>query len=151
MTRAARQGLTIGELIIASGLLALMVVTVMVLFGQMLDSTTKNALVSQGTFFAETVIEREIYRLHDTSGTVVPAIYSQDWISVTDDANKTQFLYRVESSVADLGLSADMGHTFSIKVEVRWWSDDMNGEAQNRRGFGKMYLKRSRMVYVPIP
>jgi hypothetical protein len=150
MQGAARRGLSIGELVVATGLLALMVVTVMVLFGQMLNSTTKNALVAQGTFFAESVIEREIYRLQDTAGTTA-ITYSQDWISVTDEANKTQFLYRVESTpVPEVG-QPEMGGCYSINVEVRWWTEDMQGEAKTRHGFGKMYLKRSRLVYVPVP
>lgn len=146
-----RRGLTIGELVIATGLLALMVVTVMVLFGQMLESTTKNALMSQGSFFAEAVIEREIYRLADTAGAIAPATYAQDWISVNDDTNQTRFLYRVESTRVDLIPGQDMGNSFAIEVEVRWWQDNMDGPAQNRRGYGKMYLKRSRVVYVPKP
>ena len=138
---------------IASGLLAMMVVTVMVLFGQMLDSTTKNALMSQGTFFAETVVEQKIYALQENARLGVPpdlnALYSQDWISVSDDANRTQFLYRVEATPVDMDNNTDMGNSYAIQVEVRWWTEEINGEAKNRQGFGKMYLKRCRVVYVP--
>ena len=149
MRRSRRKGLTIGELVIASGLLAMMVVTVMVLFGQMLDATSKNALVSQGSFFAETVIEREIYRLAATQ-TALPTVYSQDWISFTDASNQTEFTYRIDSTPASVTANTDMGSSYSIQVEVRWWQS-AEGQAKNRQGYGKMYLKRSRIVYVPIP
>lgn len=148
MSRSAPKGLTIGELVIATGLLAMMVVTVMVFFGRMLDSTTKSALVSQATFFAEAVIEREVYQLQDSAGSLTP-VYLQDWISHTDEANKTKFVYRVESIPLDAG--TPMGRNYSILVEVRWWTDDAQGESKNRQGFGKMHIKRNRVIYVPNP
>ena len=155
MRRAAARGLSIGELVVATGLLALMVVTVMVLFGQMLDATTKNALVSQGSFFAETVIEREIYdlaRYHRDPAHQATARdnYGGDWISFTDETNQTEFSYHVDSTPAGIMAGTDMGFTYSIQVEVRWWQS-ADGAARNRQGFGKMHLKRSRIVYVPKP
>lgn len=147
MSRTRRRGLTIGELVIASGLLAMMVITMMVLFGQMLDATSKNALVSQGSFFAETVIEREVYQLARTGQ--IRDTYSQDWISFTDVANKTEFTYHVESRLAAPPASSpDMGNCYAIQVEVRWWQQ-AETQAQNRHGYGKMSLKRARIVYVP--
>ena len=148
MTRSRRNGLTIGELVIASGLLAMMVVTVMVLFGQMLDATSKNALVSQGSFFAETVIEREVYNLARTGQ--ASNFYNQDWISFTDVANKTEFTYHIESRLASVPANTDMGNCYAIQVEVRWWQQ-AETQAQNRHGMGKMSLKRARIVYVPKP
>lgn len=148
MLRSHSRGLTIGELVIASGLLAMMVVTVMVFFGRMLESTTKSALVSQATFFAETIIEREMYQLQESAGSFV-ATYSHDWITHSDDTNKTKFVYRVESTALDAG--TPMGQNYVIQVEVRWWTDDAHGESKNRLGYGKMHIKRSRVVYVPNP
>jgi hypothetical protein len=147
--------MTVGELVVATGLLAMMVVTVMVLFGQMLDATSKNALLSQGSFFAETVIERELYdlaRFHQNPNNAAATreTYASDWISFTDDANQTEFSYRVDSSPAPVTANTDMGVCYSIRVEVRWWQTN-EGVAQNRHGMGKMYLKRSRIVYVPKP
>ncbi len=155
MLRCKAQGLSIGELVVATGLLALMVVTVMVLFGQMLDATSKNALVSQGSFFAETVIEQEIYTLakyhQDPLHAAAPRTNSgADWISFTDETNQTEFSYHVDSIPAGIVAGIDMGFTYSIQVEVRWWQA-ASGEARNRQGFGKMHLKRSRIVYVPKP
>ncbi|ODT63767.1 hypothetical protein ABS71_13945 [bacterium SCN 62-11] len=145
--------MTIGELVVATGLLAMMVVTVMVLFGQMLDATSKNALISQGSFFAETVIEREIYSLakhhrDPAAPPVVRAYADSDWISFTDETNQTEFSYRIDSGPASIVAGTDMGYTYSIRVEVRWWQTK-GGAARNRQGFGKMHLNRSRIVYVP--
>lgn len=155
MKRSAARGLTIGELVVATGLLALMVVTVMVLFGQMLDATSKNALVSQGSFFAETIIEREIYSLaryhrDPTHGAAARETYGADWISFTDDSNQTEFSYHVDAFPAGIVPGTDMGFTYSVEVEVRWWQS-AEGAARNRQGYGKMHLKRSRIVYVPKP
>ncbi|MBX3172068.1 MAG: hypothetical protein KF760_31970 [Candidatus Eremiobacteraeota bacterium] len=155
MKRPAVRGLTIGELVVATGLLALMVVTVMVLFGQMLDATSKNALVSQGSFFAETVIEREIYALakhhRDPDANPLAPNDGSAWISFTDETNQTEFSYHVDSVPAHIVPGTDdMGLTYSIQVEVRWWQSK-EGAARNRQGYGKMHLKRSRIVYVPKP
>lgn len=155
MRRAAALGLTIGELVVATGLLSMMVVTVMVLFGQMLDATNKNALISQGSFFAETIIEREIYALakyHQDPAhhAVARSNYDMDWISFTDESNQTEFSYHIDSDPANIVSGTDMGFTYSIQVEVRWWQSS-EGEARNRQGLGKMHLKRSRIVYVPKP
>ena len=155
MGPSAARALTIGELVVATGLLALMVVTVMVLFGQMLDATTKNALVSQGSFFAETVIEREVYALaryhRDPAHQAAPReSYGGDWISFTDETNQTEFSYHVDSTPAGILTGTDMGFSYSIQVEVRWWQS-AEGAAQNRKGYGKMHLQRSRIVYVPKP
>lgn len=154
MKRAAVRGLTIGELVMATGLLALMVVTVLVLFGQMLDATNKNALVAQGSFFTETVIEREIYALaryhRDPSlPAVAHSLTGSDWISFTDEENQTEFSYRVDSTPVSFG-GTEMGISYSVSAEVRWWQSSQ-GDAQTRHGMGKMYLKRSRIVYVSKP
>lgn len=147
--------MTVGELVVATGLLAMMVVTVMVLFSQMLDATAKNALLSQGSFFAESVIEREIYELNKFhlnpgNAAINRENYSSDWISFNDDANQTEFSYRVDSRQAAVTTNTDMGLCYAVQVEVRWWQSNQ-GEARNRYGMGKMYLKRSRIVYVPKP
>lgn len=154
MKRGTR-GMTVGELVVATGLLAMMVVTVIVLFGQMLDATAKNALLAQGSFFAESVIERELYdlskfHLNPGNAAVNHGNTSSDWISFNDEANQTEFSYRVESSPAQITSNTDMGVCYAVVVEVRWWQSSQ-GAARSRYGMGKMYLKRSRIVYVPKP
>lgn len=148
-----KRAFSIGELVVATGLLAMMVVTMMVLFGQMLTTTTKNAMMSQGSFFADAVIEREITRLHSTHVTMGVPVYSSDWITFSDESNKTTFLYRLDSSDLSLVTNAAPaeplpGTPFLVQVEVRWWQSDMNSATQNRANYGKLYLKRNRVVYV---
>jgi hypothetical protein len=129
---------------VATGLLALMLVTVMVLFGQMLESTTKNAMMSQGAFFADRVVEAEISRLKATNAT--GNFNSQEWISSTDETNKTTYLYHVESeSLA----TSPLGTSYAIRAEVRWWQGDVTSPEATRKGYGKLSLKRSRVVYIP--
>lgn len=140
-----RRGLSIGELVVATGLLALMLVTVMVLFGQMLESTTKNAMMSQGAFFADRVVEAEITRLKATSTTT--NFNSQEWISSTDETNKTTYLYHVESEA--LPGASPLGTSYAIRAEVRWWQGDVTSPEATRKGYGKLSLKRSRVVYIP--
>lgn len=128
----------------ATGLLALMLVTVMVLFGQMLESTTKNAMMAQGAFFADRVLESEITRLKNSHAP--NSTDSQEWISSTDESNKTTYLYRVESQEASV---TTLGKSYAVRAEVRWWQGDLNSPDASRRGYGKLSLRRSRLVYIP--
>ena len=141
----SRKGLSIGELVVATGLLALMLVTVMVLFGQMLESTTKNAMMAQGAFFADRVLESEISRLKDTH--TPTSTTSQEWISSTDESNKTTYLYRVESEAVSAG--SPLGTSYAVRAEIRWWQGDINAPDATRRGYGKLSIRRSRLVYIP--
>ena len=52
--------MSIAELLVATGLLAIVLVTVMVLFGQLIKNTNKNALMSAGAFVADAVIEKQV-------------------------------------------------------------------------------------------
>lgn len=126
-----------------------MTVTVMVLFGQMLESTTKNAMLSQGSFFAETVLER--YSTALRKGTVLANSGSQ-WITFADPANQTIYNYQVDSHeipVAPAGPAGDaVGKAYSLTVEVNWWQEP--GANRSRSRYGKLNLRRSRMVYVQL-
>lgn len=138
------RGLSIGELVVATGLLALMLVTVIVLFAQMLDSTTKSTMLAQGAFFAESVMERAITTLKTG---VNPSVPDGNWSTVKNEQSQTTFLYRVEST--ELPSTTDpLGKAYSLSVEVRWWQDNMDAPEENRRGMGKLSVKRTRLVYV---
>ena len=52
--------MSIAELLVATGLLAIVLVTMMVLFGQLIKNTNKNALMSAGAFVADAVIEKQV-------------------------------------------------------------------------------------------
>ena len=109
---AGRLGLTIGELVIAIGLLAMALVTTMVLFGQILDVTSKNSLLAQGSYLADSLLEIEAKRLRDHErnspvhefpppGRQGTAANGTEGIPFRDEANKVDYVYKVESAVYD--------------------------------------------------
>ena len=139
------RGLSIGELVVATGLLALMLVTVIVLFAQMLEATTKSTMLAQGAFFAESVMERAITPLKADND---PSIAEGSWSTVKNVQSQTTFLYRVECTELPSTPPDPLGKAYSLTVEVRWWQESMDDPQKNRRGLGKLSVKRTRLVYV---
>lgn len=142
------QGLSIGELVVATGLLALMLVTVVVLFGQMLKATSKSTMLAQGAFFAEERLDTTVRLLKDTPVTTDP-IYS-DWNTVKNDQSQTTFIYKMHAYPAEPSFPDPNrpGEIYGVEVEVRWWQDNLNEPEQIRQGMGRLSVKRRRLVYV---
>jgi type II secretory pathway pseudopilin PulG len=160
-------GLTIAELMVAIGLLAVVLVTIMTLFGQILKSSHKNALMSAGSFFAESVLERELDRSQShllglgpgqndedafdrDSYTEASGKYLADGqgeVAITDERNPTRYLYRVEAERVDFSPAAGRGQMWRVEVEVRWGQDTMAGTSKARAGSGGQMVKRTRLAY----
>lgn len=155
LPRYNRFGLTIAELLVATGLLATVLVTIMTLFGQLLKNTNKNSLLSAGAFFADSVLEQQIgiaeQRLWtgtaSTQAFQNPTVNGEGLLSTADDQleKRTKYIYQLDATRVD---NNSKGQWWRVQVEVRWWSDDMTGDAK-RAGSGNLFLKRERMVYIP--
>lgn len=153
--------MTVIELLVACGLLAIILVTVMTLFGQLLRNAEKNAMLAAATHFAELVLTEQIAvaenTLHATPGNNAPPAFSltpvegEGYLSTADQEARTKFLYRLEAERIDPGVIADPGQLWFVKVEVRWWSDDTATPDPSRSGFGNLSVKRSRLVYLAGP
>mgnify|MGYP001294770217 CR=1 FL=1 len=172
-SRSRNTGLSIAELLVASALLAMVLVTVMTLFGQLLRNTQKNALLSAGSFFAEKVLTRDVTAARENFFNLSRAATSQKnrfvpfdlpgfsdasgnyskegegFISVADQTNKTKYLYRVEATKID-GDPDEQGQIWKVKAEVRWWQDSMSGAAVARAGSGNQSLTLERIVYFGV-
>ena len=155
-------GLTIAELLVASGLLAVVLVTVMTLFAQLLRNTEKNSLLSAGAFFADSVLEQQIAQAEATlaaaPSNATPAftelsVEGEGFLSTTDNDNgrQTKFLYRVDVEQMTAGVSAEPGQMWFVEVEVRWWSDAEAGPNPVRAGHGNLNFKRGRLAYISRP
>ncbi len=156
------RGLTIGELLIASALLGLLIVTIMVMFGQMMAASTKNTLLATGSYFAEGVLEKTIAEgIEDEAATFaqyrIGKIYNQD-ITTTDPASKTKFIYRVTAYFLDSPASfgdpplTPPGERWYIEVDVAWWQGQDSVDAvEAKAGYGKLNLKRGRVPHHRSP
>lgn len=170
LTSRNKVGLTIAELLVATGLLAVVLVTVMVLFGQLIKSTTKNSLLSSGSFFADSVLEKHIalaqQRMASSAGSNPNDLYGFEMagftragdicsleegegnIVVGDNDRATKFLYKIVAERVDGFLGDDPGQLWNVEIEVRWWHDSTAGAAKVRAGTGKLSIKRKRLVYL---
>jgi len=147
-------GLTIAELLVATGLLGVVLVTVMTLFGQLIVNTDKNSMLSAGAFFADMVIDKQIdvaqKNLETTGDNAIPA-FSSTVIEGEETlaSENTKYIYRLEAEQLDGFATAEPGQAWYLEVEVRWRMDDMESEAV-RANMGQVNLKRGRMVYLHI-
>jgi type II secretory pathway pseudopilin PulG len=153
------KGLTIAELLVATGLLGMVLVTVMTLFAQLLHNTNKNSLLSAGAFFADTVLDQQISQAQqslslaaDNADPAFPAalVEGEDSLATNDEELQTKYIYRLEAERMDSGVSTDPGQMWFVEIEVRWWSDDVDGSAM-RAGMGNLSVKRGRLVYLTGP
>lgn len=141
------------ELIVASGLLGMLVVTLMVMFGQMMTASTKNSLLSAGSYFAETILEREkSAALERVANGATSDVFQNlpndgsEWITTHDENNQTEFNYRVNAE--KLNLTSNPGEVWYVEVEVSWWQN--GGTQESKAGFGKLNVRRGRVIYVQI-
>ena len=127
----------------------MIVVTLMIMFGQMMAASTKNRMLAAGSFFAEKVLAREISLAQETSRSpAFSSVTSSDWITTTDPNTGTEFLYRVTPSHLNAPTTFP-GETWYVEVEVSWWqSGQTAGSLQGRVGQGKLQLTRGRVVYI---
>ena len=151
--RSGRRGLTIGELVVAIGLLATALVTVMVLFGQILEVTTKNSMVSQDSFVADQLLEEEtayLRRARRASNNPMldhtpPA--QKITLRFRAEEENVEYLYRVGAYTVDgQNYSDQLGQVFRIELDVRWWQETGVAE-KTRSGYGRTSLQRMKIVY----
>jgi hypothetical protein len=129
----------------------MMLVTLMVLFGQMLDSTTKSGMVSQATFLADKVIETEISRVQGGGAVPPPVREGRDLLYSQDEKVAQEFVYSIDT--LPVGLLEPRGGLYSVDVTVKWWTpqDQVRTEQKNRFGMGKLSVTRNRIVYIQRP
>ena len=140
--RTARiHGMTLAELILALGLLAIMVVCMTGLFSNLLGSATKGSHLTAGSFFARQRLEEVLRK--DLYWPVPPA--AAQGIYTTDKDSQTTFFYRVMGTPIP-PVAGQYRAAYWIDVEVWWWSE---APGQNRSGQGKLYTSIGRMHYPP--
>lgn len=159
-------GLSIAELLVASGLLAVVLVTVMTLFGQLLKNTNKNSMLTAGAFFADGIIEKFTNEAQIRVQSLGNAAYGfelpgftragssctlengEGYLNVERLDNATKYLYRLEAERLDGFAAADKGQLWKLTAEVRWWQADTTSPEQARSGMGNLSVERSRIVYL---
>jgi hypothetical protein len=123
-----------------------MLVTTLVLFAQLLASTTKSGFINVASVYADRVLEKAARNPNSSSPAYAPLATGEREFMVQGKESPTKFFYRLQAS--RLSEPSSFGERWLLDVEVRWWADDA-GSAQNARpGYGELATRQSRLVYV---
>lgn len=144
--RKTVKGLTLSEILVSIALLTLMLVTTLVLFAQLLASTTKSGYLSVATVYADRVLEYATNNPESSSPAFPPLRTGEQEFLVQGEDSPTKFVYRLEAT--QLARDLPHGERWMLDVEVRWWTDDPNSDTTARAGYGELRTRQSRLVYV---
>lgn len=144
--RTRRQrALTLSEILISIALLTLMLVTTLVLFAQLLASTTKSGYLNVASVYADRVLEQATSHPNPGPPAFANLSTGEQEFLVQGDQKPTKFLYRLEATEIS---HAAGGERWLLEVEVRWWTDDLLETSSARAGYGELRTQQSRLVYV---
>ena len=140
-----RYGLSLSEVLIAIALLAMLLVTTLVLFAQLLASTTKSGYLDVANLYADQLLE-QVSANPNAGPPAFPSLKTgENEFLVQGDQSPTKFVYRIDATQIDDGTS--VGERWFIEVEVRWWTDDVTATETARAGYGELRVLQSRLVY----
>ncbi|MEW6283231.1 MAG: type II secretion system protein, partial [Candidatus Eremiobacterota bacterium] len=133
-----RQGMTLMELLISFGVLAVMLVSLVVVFGTLLNASSKASNTAAGTFFAEEILEQTL-----SNNLYWPPFTGSGGIYTVDDRTRTRFFYQVDTTPVS-GVAGQFPGGYYVEVKVWWWTDAPN---QSRRGHGRLTTQVGRFHY----
>ena len=140
--------LTLAELVLSLGLLAVLIISLIGLFTRLLHGSTKSTNLTAGQLFAAQKLEQLI-----TTGSYATDLNGQAGAYVTDVSSKTNFYYQVSrSNISQSTAKTETTYLGGFYVTVRvWWN--VNSPNQARAGEGLQTTQASRMVYprVAVP
>ena len=144
--RSRNRGLSVAEILIATAILAVLLVAVLGLFAQLLASTTKNSHLQTGTYFADRVLNQAIREARPTAPAFDAYVEGQEGIYTHDQAAATIFYHRLKATRLT---PVDVpGESWYLEVEVSWWQADSSDPTRARPGSGKLFTRQGRMVYL---
>ncbi|MCA9794377.1 MAG: hypothetical protein KC910_21365 [Candidatus Eremiobacteraeota bacterium] len=125
------------ELVLAFGIVALLFLTLGLLFLSLLRGSAKASNTTVGVVFAEDVLDSVIRNdLYSASaGPRSQGIYT------VDEANQTNFFYTVDSTQVPAVAGVHAGG-YLVTVEVWWWTGDAQ---QARAGQGRLSTRVTRL------
>ena len=140
-----RSGLTVAELVVSIGFLAIIAVVVIGLFVRLTASSSKSADQSVALEIASRLLD-EYARASPEDWKGVAA---QQDLQTRDPGSKTTYYYRLRHKQIDDGKSM-MGDLYRLDVDVFWWPDDPTklDKTPSRRDYGKLKVSLGRVVFV---
>ncbi|MBI3929658.1 MAG: hypothetical protein HY319_29220 [Armatimonadetes bacterium] len=141
-----RSGVTLAEVVLAIGFLAVVMLSLLTVFTRLLGSQTQTAHQVVARCLAQRVLEEAVQDGPPLWGVADPTQPTTVELHVQDSETREKYTYWVRASLLrDAPPATPMGKLYLVEVEVTWWTDQ---PGQTRRETGKLSLKTGRAVYV---
>ncbi len=126
---------TLSEVVIAVGILAIMALSVIAVFTHLLNSAAKTTDLTAGRVFAQRVLDRAVRSGPPNWG--FPGGTGSQEITTQDRHTSTTFVYTVTPALlrSDTGLAGTAREFYFVEVQVTWWGTDPD---QARPEIGKL-------------
>ncbi len=153
--QGSRSGFSLIEVVLAMGLLAVGILTVLGLFGQLSKEAQKASDTGAGILAAESVLNRTVHEILDDTGPVSRAdFFGNDSppaapIQGTITANRTvmtyEITYRTVQNTAGGGLGAALpeNRTKQVDITMWWWTENADS---HRAGYGFLRTSATKLV-----
>lgn len=135
------RGYSLGEVVIALALMAILLVFVSGLFLKLFQSSTKGLDASIALQMAESTM----IQAKDADPASWPGLSGSRQVINRDTQVTSEFVTEVVASNPPIS-SNEMGEVYELTVAVYWM--DQSKDPASRRGYGRQSVRLSRLVYV---
>ncbi|MBI3928889.1 MAG: hypothetical protein HY319_25330 [Armatimonadetes bacterium] len=140
------RALTLAEVIMALGILALISLSIIGFFSKILTASAKSADLSAGRTLARQILDRAVREGPPNWGTR-GALAGSEEIHSHDTANRLRYLYTVTPTLLTTPASDyPMGGAYNVQVVVYWWPDAADSTG-SRREVGRLWTRLNQVVY----
>lgn len=141
------RGVTLAEIVVAIGLLAVASITLIGLFSKLLSAGGKSAHHAVATRLADRVLTRALREGPPDWGTF-GALQGVAQLQTHQASATTEFAYRITVTPAKIVTSPTaQGDLMEVAVEVSWWNQATDGNG-GRRGQGQLSVRVDQLHYV---
>lgn len=143
----ASRGLTLAEIVLAMGILTFVALAVIGVFLGLLKTSAKNREQAMAELLTESLLER-------TTSSGPPGWGVEGQTAVRLEAllqeDGARFFYQVDPVrlQPDVPLAQPDGESWKVTVTVGWWPPDSGSLENSRQGFGELYVRGVRTVYL---
>jgi prepilin-type N-terminal cleavage/methylation domain-containing protein len=141
-----KRGLTLSEIIVALGVMAVVSLTVIGLFSKLLISTQKSSQVVTADLLCKAILEEAVREGPPNWG--VGGDFSVNGGKATlytSEEKKTGYNYQVQPN--RVHTDDKMGELWEVTVNVSWWGDRVD-TTRTRQGMGRLSRELTRIVYI---
>ena len=135
------RGLTILEVMLAMGILAISVLLVLGVLAKFLTSQSSTAAQTAARLLAKEVLDQAAAVGPTSWGLTTTDLTGVRTLTLPNEKKPTEFRFQLFPAALRAD-PRDQGTLWELEVEVKWWSDDHRTER------GNLFLRAQRVVYV---